>query len=279
MDPSNLFGQADESVPAMNFDAAQEHMDDSDDSGSVGYEHVEAFNPDEDLGNASPGGGGSSVSARLHVALEDLDVSRRARREQPRPGGGVPRPFPPGAFDDNAQVIVGGEEEAISGQWENFPFDQNDWSFDICVSDHCCFCTASVEESANDDFTKLFNFCRDNYSKMRHSDLGKRAKALYERWVMPFTHAKKEMRCRTFVEHFEKHAPSALVQLEHQNLTLNNCIMEQANLLRQKEANTGKCRLNPHEVNLYLKLVEAQNKVNGQLSRLRGAAGGGGGSA
>jgi hypothetical protein len=104
---------------------------------------------------------------------------------------------------------------------------------------------------------------------MKRKELGVQGQRSYNKILRPYTVKKKAMRCKTIVEHIEKHAPTLRIQLEHQNRTLNSCPMEQAKQLREREVGTKRKRLSTKHVTTYLKLASFQNEVTARLLKLR----------
>ena len=189
-------------------------------------------------------------------------------------------------------LIRGDEPEKTKQQWEFEPFDDDDWTDVVEMAwdsntkkeypedihapdydpDYCylCACTQSDKELEGNPSLKLFtHFLTENYSKMKRKELGIQAQRSYNSILRPYTKQKKAMRCEVILDHIEKHAPTLRIQLEHQNRTLNSCLMEQSRQLREQELGTKRKRLSAQHVNTYLKLAAFQNDVTSRLSKLR----------
>jgi hypothetical protein len=192
----------------------------------------------------------------------------------------------------NGLLILGDEGEKIKDQWEFDPFDDDDWAevVEMCWDpvtktefpedidahdydpEYCylCACTQSDKElEGNPDLRLFINFLTENYSKMKRKDLGMQGQRSYNKLLRRYTKHKKAMRCKVILDHIEKHAPTLRIQLEHQNRTLNSCLMEQARQLREKEIGSKRKRLSTQHVNTYLKLAAFQNDVTARLSKIR----------
>ncbi len=192
----------------------------------------------------------------------------------------------------NGLLIQGDEREKIKDQWEFYPFDDDDWAdvVEMCWDpatqmeypedirafdydpDYCylCACTQSDKElEGNPNLKLFFNFLTENYSKMKRKELGMQGQRSYNKILRPHTKSKKAMRCKVILDHLEKHAPTLRIQLEHQNRTLNSCLMEQSRQLREQEVGTKRARLSTNHVNTYLKLAAFQNDVTSRLSKIR----------
>ncbi len=189
-------------------------------------------------------------------------------------------------------LIRGDEPEKIKDQWEFDPFDDDDWTDVVEMAwdsntkkeypedihapdydpDYCylCACTQSDKELEGNPNLKLFtHFLTENYSKMKHKELGMQGQRSYNKILRPYTKQKKAMRCKVILDHIEKHAPTLRIQLEHQHRTLNGCLMEQSRQLREQEIGTKRKRLSTQHVNTYLKLAAFQNDVTSRLSKIR----------
>ncbi len=192
----------------------------------------------------------------------------------------------------NGLLIQGDEREKIKDQWEFYPFDDDDWTdvvemaFDPVSKleypediyspdydpDYCylCACGQSDKELEGNPNLKVFcNFLTENYSKMKRKELGMQGQRSYNIVLRPYATSKKAMRCKVILDHLEKHAPTLRIQLEHQNRTLNSCLMEQSRQLREQEVGTKRARLSTQHVNTYLKLAAFQNEVTSRLSKIR----------
>jgi hypothetical protein len=192
----------------------------------------------------------------------------------------------------NGLLIQGDEREKIKDQWEFYPFDDDDWTdvvemaFDPVSKleypediyapdydpDYCylCACTQSDKElEGNPNLKTFIHFLNENYSKMNRKELGIQGQRSYNLVLRFYATGKKAMRCKVILDHLEKHAPTLRIQLEHQNRTLNSCLMEQSRQLREQEVGTKRARLSTHHVNTYLKLAAFQNDVTSRLSKIR----------
>ena len=192
----------------------------------------------------------------------------------------------------NGVLIAGDEKENIKDEWEFDPFDDDDWenvvemnwdeelqmefAEDLTAEDYdpeycyLCACTQSESElEGNPNLKTFIDFLYNNYSKMKRKELGAQGQRSYNRILRPNTKRKKAMRCKVIIDHIEKHAPTLRVQLEHQNRTLNSCLMEQSKQLREREKGTKRKRLSTKHVATYLKLAAFQNEVTAKLQKLR----------
>lgn len=189
-------------------------------------------------------------------------------------------------------LISAEEQETIRDRWELAPFDDDDWTDVVEMAwdtdtnteypedieapgydpEYCylCACTQSETELEGNPNLGLFvQFLNENYAKMRRKELAKQGQRIYNSILRPHTKQKKAMRCKVILDHIEKHAPTLRIQLEHQNRTLNSCLMEQSRQLREQELGTKRKRLSAQHVNTYLKLAAFQNDVNVRLSKMR----------
>lgn len=169
-----------------------------------------------------------------------------------------------------------GEEENIKDQWEFVPFDEVDWTLiveeDCDDPDWCFFCEYGQndkEKEANPYYERYWDFLMNAYPKMKPQILGIKGRELYNEFFRDFTDDKKPMRAETVVRHLEEHAPSARIQTERMNRTLNRCMLELDRLLKQREKGTGSTRLHNANTALYLKLVDKTNEVLGKLIKMR----------
>jgi 23S rRNA maturation mini-RNase III len=167
-------------------------------------------------------------------------------------------------------------DEDIKGQWEFWDFDEDDWSTiqEEWTDDptHCYLCEKcqnSKEAEANPYLKGFHKYLADNYPKMTRMALAMQGQKIYNQYLRPHSDEKKPMRCKTIIDHIERHAPTVRIQLEHMNRTLNNCLMEQSAQLRQRDKATQKSRLHPTNATTYVKLASFQNDVIAKLLKIR----------
>jgi hypothetical protein len=176
----------------------------------------------------------------------------------------------------DGRLVAGEAVDVIKDVWENFDFDQENW-MDIVEEytddpDYCylCECDQSDREMAgNPQLRRFVQFLINNYSKMTRKKLAQQGQFVYNNDLREFAPGKKPMQCRIIIDHIERHAPTVRIQIEHQNRTVNNLIMEQATQLRLREHATKRTKLNNPHVNMYIKILETQNAVLAKLAKIR----------
>lgn len=172
--------------------------------------------------------------------------------------------------------------EKINGQWEYEPFEIDDWGSIVeepTDDPHFCYlCTykqTDKEQEGNPQLKRFFDFLMDNYALMTRVTLGVQARSVYNSILRPHTKHKKPMRCKTFVDHIEKHAVFQRIQLEHQNRTVNHCLMLLSDQLQQRDRGSKEKKLRPDKQNMsmYVKWAQFGNGIGDKLSKMRPAEG------
>jgi hypothetical protein len=135
----------------------------------------------------------------------------------------------------------------------------------------CTIGQSDSEKETNPMWGKYIGLLTEAYSLMTRKALAVMAQQVFNAQFREFVVGKKPMRCRTIIDHLERHSPTLRISLESCNRTLNNCLMELRTKLRQREKGTKNTRLHTQNLNQYIKLQGFQNDVTARLSKLRPA--------
>ncbi len=167
-------------------------------------------------------------------------------------------------------------EEKINGQWEYEAFDDENWAGIVEEPtddpDYCFLCACKQTEKELEGNPELNSFTKhlvENYALMTRMKLSMQGQFIYNKVIRPHTAHKKPMRCKTIIDHLEKHAPTLRIQLEHQNRTTHHCLLDLAQQIRQREKGSKRTRLDKQNTNLYVKLAIFSNSLGTQLTKFR----------
>jgi hypothetical protein len=170
-------------------------------------------------------------------------------------------------------------EEKIMGQWEYEPFDDEPWHLimeeDTDDPDYCYLCAVTQTEKELEGNPALNNFKSylvENYSKMTRMKLAIQGQSIYNQALRKYTRQKKPMRCKVIIDHLEKHAPTARIQLEHQVRMLQCCSMELSGQLKQRDLGSKektKTRMDKANLREYIKVTVQLNSVTAALSKMK----------
>lgn len=170
-------------------------------------------------------------------------------------------------------------EEKITGQWEYEPFDDEPWHLIIEEPtddpDYCYLCAVMQTEKELEGNPALSNFKSylvENYSKMTRMKLAIQGQSIYNQALRQYTRQKKPMRCKTIIDHLERHAPTARIMLEHQVRMFQCCCMEMSGQLKQRDVGSKdkpKTRMDKGNMSLYIKVTKELNAVQSMLSKMK----------
>lgn len=182
-------------------------------------------------------------------------------------GGGAAAAGAPAGNNDN---------EPISGQWGFRSFNDDAFEFipeeNTDTPNFCYMCECSQDDhemEKNAEYKAFLSFLYVNYPKMTRTSLAIQGQGIYNNMLRKYTKQKKSMRCITIIRHIEKHAPTALIQLEYNNRIVNDAILLITDKIKQVDESSGEERLHPGNLRHYLQLMSTQNELMAKLQKLR----------
>lgn len=179
--------------------------------------------------------------------------------------------------DDGVVIAAPDGAEMIANQWVYESFDKESWDDiveeDTDDPDYCFLCSVAQtdkEQEGNPTLNNFIAFFANNYSRMTRKTLGRQGQVIYNRMLRPYTTFKKPNRCKIFIEHIERHAPTARIQMEQQVRVLQGAGMTLADKLLQRDQGSkkGEVRIDKTNLGTYMRVTTQSNALMEKLSKM-----------